>query len=189
MSGKNTLTIDERKQLIEKYPYLIPRTMYNGEVHPDYDYNHIVGEWDLPKGWFELFLQCCEDIYKPLEDAGCLDSFRFLQVKEKFGQMRLYHCDASEEACDIISKYEFLSEQVCCVCGKHAVATTRGWICPYCDEHIKTYTDRGEIVDSLEIETDYHRVRYSGDETQESVIDCSDEWNRYLKRIECVDEA
>jgi hypothetical protein len=37
-----------RKTLIEEYPYLQPRRMTDGQVSPDYDYQFIVGEYDLP---------------------------------------------------------------------------------------------------------------------------------------------
>lgn len=172
-----------RKTLIEEYPYLQPRRMTDGKVSPDYDYEFIVGEHDLPEGWMELFMQMCEDIKEPLEKAGLLSEFRFLQVKEKFGQLRAYNTGGADEVYDIIDKYEFLSEQVCCECGKPAAATTRGWICPYCDEHIKKYTDRGENVDPVEAQTNYIRKRYHNGGHVVTTIDCSDEWARYLKRI------
>jgi hypothetical protein len=172
-----------RKALIEKYPYLQPRKMTDGKVSPDYDYQFIVGEHDLPEGWLGFFLQMCEDIKVPLEKAGQLADFRFLQVKEKYGQLRAYNTGATEEVHDIIDKYEFLSEQVCSACGKPAVAMTRGWICPFCEEHIKEFTERGENVDPIEVQTSYIRKRYCNGEHTETTIDCSDEWNRYLKRI------
>jgi uncharacterized Zn finger protein (UPF0148 family) len=118
----------------------------------------------------------------PLEKAGLLNDFRFLQVKEKYGQMRLYHSGASEEVNDILDKYEFLSEQVCSECGKPAIAMTSGWICPYCVEHIKKYTERGEIVDPIEVQTSYIKKRYYNGEHTETTIDCSNEWNQYLER-------
>ena len=177
-----------RKALIEEYPYLQPRRMTDGQVAPDYDYEFIVGEHDLPEGWLELFLQACEDIKEPLEKAGDLDKFRFMQVKEKFGRMRMYTNGATEEVNDILDKYEFLSEQVCSECGKPAIAMTRGWICPFCDEHIKKFTDRGEEVDRIEVQTSYVRRRWSAEGTSEIDIDCGEEWSRYLGEagINCV---
>jgi hypothetical protein len=172
-----------RKALIEEYPYLQPRTMTTGEVHSDYDYQFIIGEHDLPEGWLELFLQMCEDIKVPLEKAVLLNEFRFLQVKEKYGRLTVYDNGATEEVHDIIAKYEFLSEQTCTTCGKPAVAMTRGWICPFCEEHIKKYTERGETVDPIDIQTSYVRKIYYNGERTETRIDCSDEWNRYLERI------
>jgi hypothetical protein len=172
-----------RKALIEEYPYLQPRRMTDGTVSPDYDYQFIVGEYDLPEGWLDLFLQMCEDIKAPLEKAGLLNEFRFLQVKEKYGQLRAYNTGGTEEVFDIIDKYEFLSEQVCSTCGKPAAAMTRGWICPFCKECIKSFTERGENVDTIEVQTSFVRKRYCNGSHTETVIDCSDEWNRYLKRI------
>ncbi len=181
--GENWGSRQLRKALIEEYPYLQPRKAATGEVHPDYDYQFIVGEYDLPEGWMQLFLQACEDIKYPLEKAGQRNEFRFMQVKEKYGQMRLYHSGASEEVNDILDKYEFLSEQVCSECGKPAVAITRGWIYPFCEEHIKDFTERGENVDPIEVQTSYIRKLYHSGEHTETEIDCSDEWTRYLKRI------
>ena len=173
-----------RKTLIEEYPYLLPRSMTTGEVHPDYDYTYIVGEYDLPEGWLELFLQCCEDIKAPLVKAGLLNDFRFLQIKEKYGSMRMYDSGATEEVHDIIDKYEFLSQQVCCECGKPAAVMTSGWICPYCAEHIRGGLENVAPPDELiEIQTSYVRKRYSNGTPTETVIDCSGEWNRYLERI------
>ena len=172
-----------RKTLIEEYPYLQPRRMTDGQVSPDYDYQFIVGECDLPAGWLDLFLQMCEDIKAPLEKAGLLNEFRFLQVKEKYGGLRAYNTAGNAEVYDIIDKYEFLSQQVCTTCGKPAVAITRGWIYPFCEEHIKDFTDRGENVDPVEVQTSYVRKLYHNGKYTETEIDCSDEWNRYLKHI------
>ena len=66
MLGDNWSSRQLRKALTEEYPYLLPRKMTTGEVHSDYDYQFIVGEYDLPEGWMELFLQCCEDLKEPL---------------------------------------------------------------------------------------------------------------------------
>lgn len=172
-----------RKALIEEYPYLQPRRMTDGQISPDYDYQFIVGEYDLPEGWLDLFLLMCVDIKAPLEKAGLLNEFRFLQVKEKYGGLRAYNTAGNDEVYNIIDKYEFLSQQVCTTCGKPAVAMTRGWIYPFCEEHIKDFTDRGENVDLVEIQTSYIRKIYSNGEHTETKIDCSDEWNRYLKHI------
>ena len=180
MLGEDWSSRQLRKTLIQEYPYLQPRRMSDGKVSPDYDYQFIVGEHDLPEGWFVLFLQACKDIKEPLVEAGDLDTFRFFQVKEKYGRMRLYHSGASEEVNDILDKYEFLSEQVCHVCGKPATAVTRGWIYPFCAEHV---AEVNAAYDPIELQTSYVRRRHSAEGTTKTTIDCSDEWNRYLKRI------
>lgn len=181
--GEDWSSRQQRKALTEEYPYLLPRTMTTDEVHPDYDYEFINGEYDLPEGWMELFLQCCEDLKEPLIRAGRLDKFRFLQVKEKWGCMELYHNGASNEVHKIINKYRFLSQQVCSVCGKPASVMTYGYVCPFCSKCVMdsgTYIDDAELI---ETKTSYTQHIYGVSGHREEFIDCTDEWNRYLKRI------
>lgn len=184
MEDKELFTVEERKALIDKYPYLQARHIVSDKIPDDNAYDHIRGEWELPDGWMQLFLQVCEDIYEPLKMAGCLDTFRFSQIKEKYGSMRMYSFGAPEAVLSILDKYEFLSMQVCCMCGKPATATTCDWICPYCDEHSKYAVEHFcEQTKSINIQTYYTRRVFSGDNCTETTIDCTDEWNRYLARI------
>jgi hypothetical protein len=190
MLDDNWTTKQWRKIITKKYPYLLPRRMSDGEVSPDYDYEFLVGEYDLPKGWFELFLQCCEDLYEPLKRAEYLEHFRFLDVKEKYGSMRFSTCRINDEVFDILNKYEFLSQQVCCICGKPATAITYGYICPYCTEHLKNSTAVIEDCEIIYPATSFKQRTWSkeaGDIIRE--IDCTAEWNRYLERIGYSDEA
>jgi hypothetical protein len=177
-----------RKRLIEEYPYLQPRRMTDGEVSPDYDYQYIMGEHDLPEGWMELFLQCCEDIKEPLARAGDLDKFRFVQIKEKFGRMTLYVYGATDEVHRIIDKYGFLSEQVCSVCGRPATVMTYGYVCPYCSEHVRGSMENVDDAELIEIKTSYVQERWSQKGKTREVVDCSNEWYRYLNRIGYTDE-
>ena len=183
MLGNDWNSRQIRKALIEDYPYLHPRDVH-GNLIEDYDFDYLEGELDLPEGWFDLFLQCCEDLKAPLEKAGLLYSFKFLQIKEKFGGMRIYVSNDIEEVRDILAKYEFISRQVCCVCGKPATALTKGWVCPCCDEHFEEFKARGEEkLEPLNIQTTFTVRRFSQDGFSEEVIDCSNEWERYLKNI------
>jgi hypothetical protein len=161
----------------------MPKNSLTGKVPDTYDYSYVVGEHCLPEGWFELFLQMCEDIREPLEKAGCLDRFRFLDVKEKYGSMRLYSSGATEEVQDILFKYEFLSQQVCCLCGKPATLETDGYICPYCDECVAKSGESLDSAVSIRIRTHYTRTRYHDGEETSAVVSVEDEWNRYLGRI------
>lgn len=172
-----------RKAMIEKYPYLQPRNVFTDKISEDYDYTYIIGEYGLPEGWFELFLQMCEDIREPLIKSNYLDKFRFTQIKEKYGSMRVYTSGTIREVNDIIAKYEFLSQQACCICGKPATTRTYGWICPYCFDHIKDSDERLEDCEVIDIKTSFIRHTWSAGDMVESVIDCTDEWQRYLERI------
>ena len=177
------MTKHMRKKLIEEYPYLQPRNIFTNEISKDYDYQFIHGEYDLPDGWLELFLQMCEDIKEPLIKVDYLDKFRFLQIKEKYGSMRVYTYGATNEVLDIIRKYEFLSAMVCCVCGKPANIRTYGYICPYCYEHIKDSYENVEDCEVIEVVTTFTKEIWGPDGCVKTDIDCSDEWSRYLARI------
>lgn len=64
-----------------------------------------------------------------------LFSYRILQIKEKYGQLRWYAYGDTKDTLRIISKYENISEHTCIVCGKEATYRSTGWVCPFCDEH------------------------------------------------------
>lgn len=173
------------KKLCQQMPYLIPRKVFTDKIPEDYDYDCIRGEYELPKGWFELFLQMCEDIRQPLIDANYLNEFRFSQIKEKYASMRCYNFGAPKEVQDIISKYEFLSTFVCEECGKPATRISNdGWLEVYCDECAKKkFKDIEDGTEPINFHLDMKREFYQDDKYEEIVIDCSDEWNRYLQFI------
>lgn len=50
--------------------------------------------------------------------------------------LRWYSNGNTEDVFNIINKYEDISYNTCIVCGKPAKYITRGWICPYCEEHV-----------------------------------------------------
>ena len=95
----------------------------------------------IPEGWYELarnMIEECE-IINP--------TYTIEDLKEKFGSMRIYSlikdyndndwmipsCNDDEiEA--IENKYEALSAQTCCKCGKPATKYSTGWVLPWCDE-------------------------------------------------------
>ena len=99
----------------------------------------------LDTGWRKAFgMYICKDIKKALLSCGgrkALHRFRIDQWKEKFGSMCLYCHGGNEEVDKIIAKYEYISRRTCIVCGKSADYVTRGWIEPYCKEHLPGYID------------------------------------------------
>lgn len=119
------------KELVKRYPYLLPRNVWTDEVPEDYDYNWTRLD-EIEDGWQDLFLKMCEEIREPLIKADYLDKFRFSQIKSKWGKACFYHFGAPEEVCNIIRKYEILSARTCIQCGNPAVKVTTGWIEPYC---------------------------------------------------------
>ena len=71
------------RELINRYPYLLPRNVWTGKVVEDYDYSYILGQYEIPWGWFRLFLLYCKNIRELLEKANYLNKFQFTQIKEK----------------------------------------------------------------------------------------------------------
>ena len=92
----------------------------------------------MEPGWRKAFgIQMCKDIRRQLIKERNLFKWRIVQLKEKFGGIRLYSNFASDELYDIIDKYEQISAKTCGICGKPATKISRGWIYPYCDDCIE----------------------------------------------------
>lgn len=89
----------------------------------------------MEPGWRTAFgKQMCDDLKAALKKAGCLYSWRILDIKEKWGGLRLYSNFSPKEVDDVINKYEALSYKTCIICGKPATRMSQGWISPYCDK-------------------------------------------------------
>ena len=129
-------TIRENKELCERYPFLIPWNRWSGDPVPDYDFSHTELD-NMPDGWRRAFgLRMCEDLRNALIDDNDLDRWRIVQLKEKYGELRLYdngHKIGSTVPM-IIDRYAKLSMITCIQCGAPATRMTTGWISPYCDK-------------------------------------------------------
>lgn len=120
----------KNKRLVKKYYWLMP-TNWEGKVD-DYfkDYHYI--EWGWSYGWDKAFGQMyMDELGAAIKESGQKD-FRILQIKEKYGQTRLYCSGACDKVHDIIRKYEVISENICYYCGKEAPMTDDGWVLPQC---------------------------------------------------------
>ena len=130
--------------LCGKYPFLIPRYEWNGEIIEEYDYISIYLD-DMPDGWRKAFgKMMCEEIKQELVRCNYLNKYRILQIKEKYGELRWYDngtpidCKVPE----IIDNYSMLSQNICIICGKPDVPIiNNGWISPYCKKCYTTPSD------------------------------------------------
>lgn len=97
----------------------------------------------METGWRKSFgIQMCKEIKKALiKDVGIkgLYEYRIMQIKEKYGQLRVYDAWSTKETMKVIAKYEDISEHTCVICGKEAVGHSTGYILPYCEEHAPDY--------------------------------------------------
>lgn len=101
-------------------------------------------EWDaMPAGWNKAFgKQYLKELKKQLKKDKMLYKFRIMDLKEKYGTLRLYVNYGSKELYNIIDKYESLSSNTCIECGKPTTHTSKGWISPYCEECASTQPEK-----------------------------------------------
>ena len=134
------------KDLCERFPFLfpysalkesedddlLPRTDY---VDLDFDYSYTMFDF-VPKGWEALFMNMCEDIRMAIQGTAEFNTFRFIDIKEKYGMLRIAATGGNEKTDSLIDQCEKASKGVCVNCGKPATRISKGWICPYCDDCI-----------------------------------------------------
>jgi len=149
--GENVMVMEEireyNKQLIAKYPWLLPRNRWTGEVIDDYDYSYTELD-DMPDGWRAAFgEQMCEEIQQALNvmEPDVANTFRIMQIKEKYGFLHFYTNWLTDQIREIIYKYEEISKYTCIRCGAPATQITTGWICPFCDKCAEVY--HGNTID------------------------------------------
>lgn len=114
------MTIDEREQsLYQEFPDLF-QPVYRDQR----------AEVSVGLGWFNLVRELCIELSK-METKPVV-----MQIKEKFGTLRFYINEYTEELDKIISKYELMSETVCEECGEPGkLRPELRWIKTLCDKH------------------------------------------------------
>lgn len=123
------------KALCERYPFLIPRNVWTDSIVEDYNYEFT--ELDsMPDGWRKAFgIQFMEELREELIKVNNLNTFRIIQIKEKFGGLRFYINGAppNSKIYDIINKYEDLSFEICEFCGASGKTEDyQGWLFTWC---------------------------------------------------------
>jgi hypothetical protein len=124
--------------MLTKYPYLKDSDP-NGYAEP--------GEtWldSVPTGWRDLFFKTLDSLNNLLDNFNIpRDKIVFLQVKEKYGALRVYWSfeDFIESdinwymtISDLFTALEQETEKTCNVCGAPATWKSLSWILPWCDE-------------------------------------------------------
>lgn len=101
---------------------------------------------EIPEGWKKAFgKQLSKDLRKALVKSKQLKTFRFTQIKEKYGSLRLYCSGAADEVWKVLMNYEALSLKYCNRCGKPAEFETEGYIerlCESCYDKLMVKDDK-----------------------------------------------
>jgi len=84
------------------------------------------GWWDIIWSTSQLLNEISEKLDTPIKVS---------QIKEKFGGLRYYIHNGTEESYEIIRKAEDKSYKVCDICGKKGTLSDEGWMKTRCDEH------------------------------------------------------
>lgn len=137
------LTKDENRKLVEKYPFLKPKSRWTGKVREDYDYERTELD-NMPDGWRIAFgEEMCAELKVIIEKHGAMEEYAILDIKEKYGELCWYDYGLAsvQEYFDWEHKYRLKSRRTCIRCGNKATKISTGWISPYCDEcatHLKS---------------------------------------------------
>lgn len=91
-------------------------------------------------GWYEILYQMCVRIQKAYADVGITPDIVMLQIKEKYGTLRVYWSAENGDQRlhktldSIIQEAEKASASVCEICGKPGeLRCDRSWIQTLCD--------------------------------------------------------
>lgn len=115
------------KQLMEKYPSFFV-DMYGHPMLTCLAWGCETGD-----GWYNLIDEVCQKI-KALPNLE--PTFRFAQIKEKFGYLRINFSGTEkwDEIYDILNDAEIRSGKICEFCGSTENVTTKGgWIKTLCE--------------------------------------------------------
>ena len=166
---KFPISDEEMKVLLEKYPFLCFKSWWSSKPkftqktieerieHNYYKYFDGSGWEDLWKNRYlpRLFKAC--DSWSEEDKA----KFYFSQVKEKFGELRIYTSFCAKDRLERIA--EALSGWICARCGKEprdqygrrVIWTAEGWITHLCEECAKKDlradgVSEGDLLDELD---------------------------------------
>lgn len=137
------------KKILEEYPFMKYREL------DEYDEEEGDGVYfPFGYGWVKLIYKMCKELAPVLGE----DKIEWLQIKEKYGGMRLYCGACRGEVYDIIDKYEEMSERVCERCGKKGIAREGlGWIVTLCGSCYKeALEERKKRIEELKKESKWN---------------------------------
>ncbi len=137
---KNFIEKLENEKLIDRYPFLQPRSIRTGEIPEDFNYDYCCLKDEIPDGWWKKFgVLWCEDFLNVCKESN-IDASKIyiVQAKEKFGQLRVYLNGYPNKWHDHEYAWDYISEHTCIKCGKFPVKMRNdGWISPWCDDCFK----------------------------------------------------
>lgn len=137
------MKIELQNKLFEKYPKL-----FRQRTLPMLETSMCWGI-DCGDGWYDIIDNACSIIQshcdwrinhvKYLKEKEGIEydekdfQCEFLQIKEKWGSLRIYH-NSNEFVDGVIEMASRISETTCIQCSSnHKVTMTKGWVVPLCE--------------------------------------------------------
>ncbi len=89
--------------------------------------------FDCGSGWFKILAKCLDQL-RVLRESGLAPNLMLVQVKEKFGTLRIYLSgyDQHQIVDAVVSRAERLSSFTCEDCGAHGETRDSGWVTTLC---------------------------------------------------------
>ena len=110
-------------------------TDYLDKLERDFGYMLTHTSGYVCPGWMKLI----QDMLGELDELhydGIGSHPEFTDIKEKFGRLRVYGNDISDETQEIIDRYAALSADTCMTCGKAGTMREKNrWLYVACEEH------------------------------------------------------
>ena len=122
------MNIKNTKYLYKKYPKLFRQKNLSIQE------SCMPWGFECGDGWFFIIDKLCSQLQWDI-DHNKQPQLEFIQVKEKFGSLRLYNSGATEQQEGMISLVEYLSNFICEDCGStDNVKQSKGWIYTRCEK-------------------------------------------------------
>ena len=178
------------KRLIKKYGnWIALHSDWTGKIIPDCE----ITEYDAFRfGWKDLWHMCINELNPIVHKLGIENELYFQQIKEKYGELRVYTNMCPREVTDVIDKYSVISANVCQWCGRPDSPISKGgWVdckCKECDE--RDQKERGSYKlpyeeryntdpEHCKISNIHKYTHWSNGVREDVVIDISDTVNKY----------
>lgn len=114
---------DNDKRICDTYPGLF-------RVGPNGTFG-----FECRAGWLGLIETLCQMVAQA-KGTERAEEMRFVQIKEKFGALRVYYVGGNTVISAYVSFAEAMSQKMCEVCGSPAqMVSTGGWMRARCEMH------------------------------------------------------
>lgn len=89
---------------------------------------------ECDEGWVFILWSLCEELTEMN-----IPELKILQIKEKYGKLRVYPNIYCDEVANLIDTYEGVSEGICELCGKAGKLVGKHHFKTLCEEHSKNW--------------------------------------------------